>query len=113
MVIASIFESLEFGEEKPAIRVLLDTPNVKEVRITFRKGQEMKEHKAPFPIVVEVVQGSIDFGVGELRQLLTRGMLVALESLVPHDLRAIEDSVVRLSLNKADSMKRVEQAIAK
>ena len=109
MLIASIFENPAYGLEKPAIKILLDTPSIKEVRITFRKGQEMKEHKAPFPIVVEVVEGAIDFGIGEERQLLTRGMLIALDALLPHDLRAEEDSVVRLSLSKAERVQRVEQ----
>lgn len=108
---AAIFEHIEYGDGKPAISVLLNTDANKEVRIVFRKDQEMKEHKAGYPIVVEVVEGSIDFGVLGERHLLDKGMLVALEAGVPHDLVAKEDSIVRLSLHKADAVSRVEQAI--
>ena len=39
---------------------------------------------------------------------LKKGDLVALEGGIPHDLKALETSTVRLSLNKADSARRVE-----
>ncbi|WP_312398371.1 cupin [Chryseobacterium sp.] len=108
---ASIFENIVYGDTKPAINVLLNTDSIKEVRIVFRKNQEMKEHKAGYPIVVDIVEGSIDFGVLGQRHLLNKGMLVALEASVPHDLIANEDSIVRLSLHKSDNISRVEQVI--
>jgi quercetin dioxygenase-like cupin family protein len=54
-----------------------------------------------------VVAGSIDFGVGEERLALKAGDVIALEGNVMHDLNALEDSVVRLSLHKGDSVARV------
>ena len=68
----------------------------------------MKEHKTSFPIVVEIFEGAIDFGVNGTICHLKKGDLVALDGGVPHDLKALETSTVRLSLNKADSTKRVE-----
>ncbi len=108
---ASIFENIVYGDSKPAISVLLNTDAIKEVRIVFRQGQEMKEHTAGYPIVVEVVEGLIDFGVNGTRCILEKGMLIALESAVPHDLIAKEDSIVRLSLHKDDPIERVKQVV--
>ncbi len=107
--IASLYENVEYAEDRPAVKVMMDNAHSKEIRIVFRKGQEMKEHKTKFPIVVAVVSGVISFGAGGERHELDKGKLIALEGHVPHDLIAIEDSIVRLSLSKSDDVSRVEK----
>ncbi len=111
MKTASLTTNIEYHETRPTIQVLLDTENGKEIRIAFKKDQVMKEHKTPFAIVVEVFEGCIDFGVNGEVHTLNRGDLISLEGGVPHDLVAIEDSIVRLSLNKGDTAKRVEDVV--
>jgi len=108
MITASLTNNVEYNESRPAIKVLLDTETGKEIRIAFKEGQVMKEHKTPFPIVVEIFEGSIDFGVNGEVHTVNKGDLLTLEGNVPHDLTALKDSIVRLSLNKADTAKRVE-----
>ncbi|SHG41010.1 Cupin domain protein [Salegentibacter echinorum] len=108
MITASLTDNVEYNEKRPAIKVLLDTETGKEIRIAFKEGQVMKEHKTPFPIVVEIFEGSIDFGVNGEVHTVYKGDLLSLEGNVPHDLKALKDSIVRLSLNKADTAKRVE-----
>lgn len=109
MKTASLMQDLAFMEGRPAMKVLIDTDAGKEVRIYFKKDQIMKEHQAPLPIVVEVFEGEIDFGVNGKVHNMKRGDLIALGPKVPHDLRALEDSIVRLSLQKGDSIKRVRE----
>ena len=111
MKVASLIDNLQFNEDRPTIQVMLDTESGKEIRIAFKKGQVMKEHKTPFPIVVEIFEGAIDFGVNGDIHSLKKGDLIALEGGVPHDLKAVLESTVRLSLNKADSSKRVENVV--
>jgi quercetin dioxygenase-like cupin family protein len=73
------------------------------------KGQSMKEHKTPFPIIVHLLKGEIDFGVkGEVHHL-QEGDILSLEGGVPHDLLAKTPSIVRLSLSKNDRPDRVER----
>lgn len=67
----------------------------------------MKAHKTSFPITVMVLKGGIDFGIGDERYELKEGDIVALEGSVLHDLAALEDSIVRLSLHKQDTVARV------
>jgi len=111
MKIASLTQGLIYHEERPTIKVLLDTEFGKEIRIAFKKDQVMKEHTAPFPIVVEVFEGAIDFGVKGEVQHLKEGDIIALDAHVPHDLKATKTSIVRLSLNKADSIVRVKDVV--
>jgi quercetin dioxygenase-like cupin family protein len=104
---ASFLADIIYGETQPIITPLITNDFTKEIRIVFRAGQSMKAHKTSFPITVMIVQGAIDFGVAEERYTLSTGDVVALEGNVMHDLNALEDSIVRLSLHKADSVARV------
>lgn len=110
---ASLIRNLEYNENKPAIQVLLNTESSREIRIVMKKHQVMKEHKTPFPIVVEIFEGKIAFGVNGVIHNLEKGDLVALEGNVPHDLLAMENSIVRLSLSIADTSERVEDVASK
>lgn len=111
MKLASFTQDIMYHEERPTVQVMLNTDAGKEIRIAFKKGQIMKEHQTPFPIVVQVFEGAIDFGVKGEIQHLKKGDMIALSGGVPHDLTAKDDSLVRLSLSTADSIKRVEKVV--
>ena len=111
MKTAELLKNVEYKEESPVIRVVLETTFTKEIRIVMKKGQIMKEHQTPFSIVVEIVDGKIDFGVQDKILHLKRGALIALEGGVPHNLKAITNSIVRLTLTKADKSERVKNVI--
>ena len=108
MKTASLLKDLTYNEQKPAVQVLLDTDSSREIRIAMKKGQVMKEHKTPYPIVVEIFEGSVNFGVNGDTFFVRKGDLLSLEGNIPHDLKAEEDSIVRLTLSKADSAERVK-----
>ena len=111
MTIASFTKNKIFNDEKITVQLILETSFSKEIRILLKEGQVMKEHQAPLPIIVHILEGKIDFGIkGEVQQL-QKGDLIALKARVPHDLHAKENSVVRLSLSKLDSAERVQQVI--
>ncbi len=109
MKTAAFLENLEYNEEKVAVSLLLETDFSKEIRIVFKKNQVMKDHKAPYPIVVQVLKGNIDFGVNNEVKSLNSGDIISLEAKVIHNLTALEDSVVRLTLSKSDSVNRVKE----
>ena len=86
---------------------LFDGPHSKEIRINLEKGAQMKEHKAPGAIMLQVLSGKIDFSVGENNIILDALDMVTLEPNVIHALTALENSIVRLSLSKNDDVSRV------
>jgi quercetin dioxygenase-like cupin family protein len=107
MQFCSFVDDIIYGDSQPIITPMFANDFTKEIRIVFRSGQSMKAHKTSFPITVMIVKGEIDFGVGEERHSFKTGDVVALEGNVLHDLNALEDSIVRLSLHKGDSVARV------
>lgn len=109
---SSLTENITYKADKPNVEMLLDTDFTKEIRITFKKGQLMKEHIAPQAIVVEVFDGAIEFRVKGEKHSLKRGDILTLKAKVPHDLLALEDSIVRLTLSKGDAIERVEKVVS-
>ena len=109
MKTAAFLENLEYNEEKVAVSLLLETDFSKEIRIVFKKNQVMKDHKAPYPIIVQVLKGNIDFGVNNEVKRLSSGDMISLEAKVVHNLSALEDSIIRLTLSKSDSLNRVKE----
>ena len=106
----SFNDDLEFNSDRIVTKVILESSFSKEIRILLKQGQVMKEHKAPYPIIVHILKGKIDFGFEGNVHLLKKGAIVTLKGNTPHDLTALKDSVVRLSLSKLDASARVEKA---
>ena len=107
----SFATDFNFSSEKPRWQLILETAFSKDIRIMLAKGQSLREHKAPFPIAVHLLEGSIDFGVNRRPQRLEKGAILTLDANVPHDLFAHENSVVRLTLSKPDTVERVDEVV--
>ncbi len=111
MKLASFSENLIFSEEKIMTQVILESEFSKEIRITMSKGQIMKEHQTKYSIVVHILEGHINFGVQKEIHTMKKGDVITLSGNIPHDLKALENSVIRLTLSKADSVSRVEEVV--
>ena len=109
---ASFYENLQFSDKSVVITPLVDSPFGKEIRIAFQEGQTMKEHQTKFPISVMTLRGNIEFTVDSVMYVLKAGDVITLEGNVMHALHATEESVVRLSLHKGDTVARVEGVLA-
>ena len=113
MLQSSFNKDIVYNDDKVAIKLIMETSFTKEIRILLKKGQEMKEHKTPYAIVIQLMEGSIDFGVNDEVTKLTKGDILTLEGNIPHNLIATADSMVRLTLSKMDGAARVAAAASK
>lgn len=95
--------------EKARTELILETSFSKEIRILLPKGQNIKEHTAPSPIVVHLLEGEVDFGINGIKHHLSEGDILTLDSEVPHDLHALQNSTIRLSISKKDQAERVAE----
>ena len=95
-------EQISFTDKKVKAEVLLESDYSREIRLVLCDGQEMKEHRTRFPIVIHLLQGELLLGVKGKINRLKKGSMICLGPNVPHDLKAVQDSVVRLSVAKFD-----------
>ncbi len=112
MKIESFNDDLDYNNDKIITKVVLESSFSKEIRILLKQGQIMKEHKTQYPIIVHILEGEIEFGAQGATHILKKGAITALEGNIAHDLTAIKDSVVRLTLSKLDNVERVYKVIA-
>ena len=112
MKVESFNSELHYTDDRINTQLVLETTFSKEIRILLKEGQIMKEHKAPYPIIVHVIQGAIEFGVNGDHHQLVEGDIITLDANVPHDLKANKNSAVRLTLAKGDSINRVDSVVS-
>ena len=108
MKTSSLAKNITYKADRANVEPIFETSFSKEIRITMAKGQEMKEHQTPYPIVVELFEGKIDFGVNGEVLHLEKGDILSLDGAIAHNIIALEDSIVRLTLSKHDKVERVE-----
>ncbi|OCX42282.1 hypothetical protein A7X81_03285 [Campylobacter ornithocola] len=89
----------------------IENTYAKEICITMSKDSFMKDHKAPFDITIQILKGSVDFGVSNQQILLKTLDSISLKANEIHNLLALEDSIIRLTLYKQDNFGRIENIL--
>jgi len=72
MKIESFNKDIGYNDNRIVTKVILESSFSREIRILLKREQIMKEHKAPFPIIVHVLEGEIEFGVQQDVHLLKK-----------------------------------------
>lgn len=108
---ASLYKEVSYTSAKPSVTILLETSVTKELRICLAKGVLMSDHKSPFPIVIHIQEGSIALNIAGITHNMEKGDLIGLEGAVMHNLKANENSIIRLSIHKQDHVERVQNVI--
>ncbi|QXQ15865.1 XRE family transcriptional regulator [Skermania piniformis] len=84
------------GGERPVLDVLARTAGATVVRLGFRAGQAMREHRADRPILLTGQQGELEIRIGDNVIRLCPGVAVHIDAGVTHALSAAADAVVTL-----------------
>ena len=61
-------------------------------------GKEIREHQAKGDITVQCLEGQVDFQVAGEPRDLTPGAFLYLDTGAPHALKALDDSVLLLTI---------------
>ena len=77
---------------------VVKTANLSVVLTAVKKGATLCGHEVDGPISLQVLSGAIQFGVAGEPRTLAAGTVIALDTAVPHDIKALEDSTFLLTI---------------
>lgn len=81
---------------RPAVKRVLVGDGCRVVMFTFAAGQQLREHSAAFPILVQPLTGTIDFDCDGRTARLEAGSLVHVPARVRHAVTATSDATMML-----------------
>jgi len=77
---------------------LYKTQHLEAFRMVPLAAKEMPEHEVADELTVQYFEGSVEFSIGSTRDVMQAGDLKCIAGGIPHALKAIEDSSVRVTL---------------
>ncbi|MFJ9863815.1 cupin domain-containing protein [Streptomyces sp. NPDC101165] len=97
-LIQDLAAELPLSEDGTLSRVLYRDDRLRVVGFAFATGQELTEHTSALPVVIQVVQGRLDLVLGEEKAEATPGTWIHLPARLPHSVRALEPTVMLLTM---------------
>ena len=88
-VVEGLHRDLPISVEATTSRTVVNNDAVRIVAFAMDGGQELTDHSAPRPVVVQVVEGELAFTVDGERHQLTAGDVVYLAPSARHAVHAI------------------------
>lgn len=89
------------GAQARGAITLLKQSSMSVVLTHLLAGSGMKEHAAPGPVTVQVLDGRVRLQIGEESVEATAGRLIAFNAGVRHSVEALEDSTLLLTIGGA------------
>ena len=86
------------GQGSHAARTLIKDGRMRVTIVAFQDGGALRQHKAPGPVTIQVLQGEIEVGVGTSAEQLTAGRCLVLGANVEHSVVAHKQSVILLTI---------------
>ncbi|MGQ4534266.1 cupin domain-containing protein [Dermabacteraceae bacterium P13115] len=82
-------------ENLPGVKRLLKADGANLIVFTFSPGQELADHRAAHPIMVQCIEGVLDFGCDGQTYRLTAGSVLHLKDMVVHRVDCPQDAPER------------------
>lgn len=95
-------QALPVSEEATTSRVVINNEVLRTVVFTFDAGQLLTEHASPKAVVVTLLEGEMDFSIGERTERLAVGDVVYLAPGARHALTAVTACRMQLVMVEVD-----------
>lgn len=99
--IPDVAELLEIPRDGTLSRVLYRDERLRVVGFAFDESQELTEHTAAVPALIQVQSGRLSVALGDDTIEMGPGAWLRMDAHTPHSLRALEPSLVLLTLLSA------------
>lgn len=83
---------VEIAPSATVSRTVMKAEGVNLVLFSFDEGQELTEHTAAMPVVIQTLEGSLLITAGGREVVLRPGGVVHLTTRLPHAVKALEPS---------------------
>ncbi len=97
-LLADLAAALEIPEDGTLSKVLYSDDQIRVVGFAFDEGQELTEHTATVPVIVQVVSGRFAFSATEGEWEIGPASWIHMVADEPHSVRALEPSRLLLTL---------------
>jgi quercetin dioxygenase-like cupin family protein len=97
-VIESLVQSIEIPNDGTLSRTLHRDDRVKIVLFAFAGGQELSQHTASVPAIIEIVQGDVRVTLDSEEKEMSSGSWIFMEANLPHAVYAKTDAVMLLTM---------------
>lgn len=99
-VLDNLLDEVEIPENGTLSRVVFNAEGLRVVLFAFDAGEQLTDHAATVPAVVQVIKGRIEITLGDETREIAPGSWVHMEPHLIHALVALEPSVVILTLQR-------------
>ena len=99
-VLVNLLDEVEIPENGTLSRVVFSGEGLRVVLFAFDKGEQLTDHAAAVPAVVQVIKGRIEITLGDETKEIGPSSWVHMEPHLIHALVAMEPSVVVLTLQR-------------
>ena len=99
-IISHLLEEVEIPENGTLSRVLYSGDGIRVVLFAFDEGQELTDHTASVPAVVQVVKGRLDLTLDNDTVEIGPDSWVHMDAHLNHAVVALEPSVMILTLQR-------------
>lgn len=94
-------DQIETGSDKVQFKHIYSNQNGGVVLVAFKAGQKLDTHTAPAEVMVNVLEGQVDFTILDKVHNIKAGEFLLLGADVPHSVAAKADSKLMLVKVKA------------
>ena len=99
-ILENLLDEVEIPENGTLSRVVFNADGLRVVLFAFDTGEQLTDHSATVPAVVQVIKGRIEMMLGDEKMEINPGSWVHMDAHLIHALVALEPSVVILTLQR-------------